>query len=60
MVRSRAPFWFVTPAVFLMFLLLIAPEFVAATLSFTDYSLGDPGFNWVGTENYEALTSRSS
>lgn len=60
MVRLRAPFWFVTPAVFLMFLLLIAPVFVAATLSFTDYSLGDPGFNWVGTENYEALTSRSS
>lgn len=60
MVRSRAHFWFVAPAVFLMILLLIAPVIVAATLSFTDYSLGSPTFEWVGSENYESLFERRS
>jgi multiple sugar transport system permease protein len=43
-----------------MFVLLILPIFVAATLSFTDYSLGNSSFNWVGTDNYEDLVSRRS
>lgn len=60
MVRSRAHIWFVAPAIILMIVVLIAPIFVAATLSFTDYSLGNPGFNWVGWENYEAMTKFSS
>ena len=60
MVHSRAHFWFVAPAVILMVLLLIAPVFVAGALSFTDYGLGDPTFEWIGTENYEALAKRSS
>ncbi|MGH1484318.1 MAG: carbohydrate ABC transporter permease [Geminicoccales bacterium] len=60
MVHSRAHIWFVAPAVILMALLLIAPVFVAAVLSFSDYSLGNPTFEWVGLENYEKLTSRSS
>lgn len=60
MVRSRAHIWFVAPAIILMIVVLIAPVFVAATLSFTDYSLGNPGFNWVGWENYEAMTKFSS
>lgn len=58
--RSRAHYWFIAPAVFLMILILIAPVFVAATLSFTDYSLGNQSFNWVSWKNYEALTKRSS
>jgi len=53
-------FWFVAPAVFLMILLLIAPVLVAAFLSFTDYSLGNPGFSWVGLENYIKMFSRST
>lgn len=57
---SRASFWFVAPAVVLMMVLLIGPVLVAGVLSFTDYSLGSPNFAWVGTENYEALTKRSS
>ena len=60
MARSRAHIWFVAPAILLMIILLIAPVFVAATLSFTDYSLGNPGFNWVGWKNYEAMGKFSS
>lgn len=60
MVHSRAHIWFVAPAVILMIILLIAPVFVAAVLSFSDYSLGNPSFEWVGLENYDRLTSRSS
>lgn len=56
MVRSRAHFWFVTPAIILMILILIVPVVVAATLSFTDYSLGNQTFNWVGFKNYVNLT----
>ena len=60
MVHSRAHIWFVAPAVILMAVLLIAPVLVAAVLSFSDYSLGNPTFEWVGLENYQKLTSRSS
>ena len=60
MVHSRAHIWFVAPAVILMAVLLIAPVLVAAVLSFSDYSLGNPTFEWVGLENYDKLTSRSS
>ena len=58
--KSRAHYWFIGPAVALMILLLIMPVFVAATLSMTDYSLGNSSFNWVGIENYEKLFSRRS
>ena len=58
--RSRAHLWFITPAIVLMVVILIVPVFVAATLSFTDYNLGNPGFDWVGWKNYESLTKFSS
>ena len=58
--HSKIHYWFVGPAIFLMLLLLIAPVFVAAALSMTDYSLGNSGFNWIGFENYEKLFSRRS
>jgi multiple sugar transport system permease protein len=58
--RSHASIGFVAPAVILMILLLIAPIFVAGALSFTDYSLGNQDFNWVGLENYQAMTQYSS
>ncbi len=57
---SRVHLWFIGPAVLLMLGLLIFPVFVAAYLSFTDYNLGSPGFNWVGIENYDRLVSRST
>ena len=52
--------WFVVPAVLLMILLLILPVFVAATFSFTNYNLGSPDFEWIGTKNYEVLFKYSS
>ena len=58
--QSRIHYWFVGPAIFLMLLLLIAPVFVAAGLSMTNYSLGNSGFDWIGLENYEKLFSRRS
>lgn len=53
-------YFFVAPAIILMLVILLAPVFVAATLSFTDYSLGNPDFNWVGLENYQQMFSRST
>lgn len=50
---------FVLPAIVLMVAILIVPILIAAGLSFTDYSLGNPGFDWVGVENYERLVTRS-
>ena len=58
--RSRAHIWFVAPAIILMIVILIVPILVAAVLSFTDYSLGNDSFNWVGDKNYDRLFSRSS
>ena len=60
MVNSRAHIWFVAPAIILMLVILIVPVFVAATLSFSDYSLGNPSFEWVGFDNYAALGKYSS
>ena len=60
MQRSSSSFWFVAPAVILMIILLIVPIIVAATLSFTDYNLGSPDFNWIGIKNYESLAKYSS
>ncbi|MEO1610008.1 MAG: sugar ABC transporter permease [Pseudomonadota bacterium] len=53
------PYLFVGPALVLMFIILIAPIFIAGLLSFTDYSLGNSSFEWVGTENYEKIFTRS-
>ncbi len=58
--RSYAHVWFVAPAVILMAVILILPVFVAGLLSFTDYNLGSPSFEWVGWKNYEALTKYRS
>lgn len=57
---SLAGYVFVAPAILLMLVILVAPVLIAAMLSFTDYSLGNPGFEWVGTENYEKMFSRST
>ena len=48
----------VAPAVLLMVTLLALPVLVALALSFTDYSLGNPGFRWVGLDNYVTLIER--
>ncbi|EAQ03126.1 sugar ABC transporter, permease protein [Pseudooceanicola batsensis HTCC2597] len=48
------------PALALMVLILLAPVAIAAVLSFTNYSLGNFGFDWVGVENYDKLLTRST
>lgn len=60
MVRSNAHIWFVAPAILLMLVILVTPILVAAFLSFTDYSLGNDGTEWVGWRNYERIVTRSS
>jgi len=57
---SLAGYAFVAPAILLMLIILVAPVLIAAALSFTDYSLGNPSFEWVGIENYEKMFSRST
>lgn len=46
-----------SPALFLLFVFLIAPIFCVFVLSFSDYNLGSEGFNFIGLENYKALFS---
>ncbi len=58
--KSNVHIWFVAPAITLMVLILILPIVIAATLSFTDYSLGGESFNWVELKNYDRIVSRSS
>lgn len=48
------------PAIILMLAILIAPIAVATVLSFTDYSLGNAGFEWVGGENYMKIFTHST
>ncbi len=58
--RTAAPYLFAAPALILMVVILLVPVGVAAYLSFTDYSLGNQDFNWVGLKNYDRIVSRSS
>ncbi len=60
MQNSRAHLWFIAPALILIFLILMLPIGLAAAMSLTDYALGNPGFNWVGLENYERIFTRST
>ena len=60
MPRSYAHMWFIAPALALMFLILLLPIGIAGALSFTDYSLGGSSMEWVGTENYERIFTRST
>jgi multiple sugar transport system permease protein len=59
--EERRTAWFLTaPALVLMVVILLAPVVIAGVLSFTNYSLGNTGFDWVGTRNYERLFTRST
>ncbi len=59
--NERRTAWVLTaPALFLMVIVLLAPVAIAGLLSFTNYSLGNSGFDWVGTSNYERLFTRST
>ncbi|NQV59685.1 MAG: sugar ABC transporter permease [Alphaproteobacteria bacterium] len=43
------------PALFLMLLMLIGPVIMVALMSFTDYSLGEMDWSFVGLDNYRDL-----
>ncbi|MBA85536.1 carbohydrate ABC transporter permease [Thalassobius sp. S69A] len=59
--KERRAAWILTaPALILMVLILLAPVLIAAGLSFTNYALGNSGFDWVGARNYERLFTRST
>ncbi|GAA6182699.1 sugar ABC transporter permease [Shimia sp. NS0008-38b] len=58
--EGRAAWSLTAPALVLMFVILLVPVLVAGFLSFTNYSLGNNGFDWVGTKNYEKLFTRST
>lgn len=58
--QRKTAWWLTAPALFLMVLILLVPVAVAGVLSFTDYSLGSAGFDWVGFKNYERLFTRST
>ncbi len=55
MKNSYAPFIFISPAVFLMCILLIAPIVSVIFMSFTDYQLGNEEINFIGIQNYIQL-----
>ena len=58
--KSRAHIWFVSPALFLMFVILLLPILVAFGISFTSFSLGNSGAEFVGWKNYEQIFTRST
>lgn len=58
--QGRVHLWFIGPALFLMFVILLIPILIAAGLSLTDYSLGNQGAEFVGLENYERIFTRST
>lgn len=55
-----AAYVFIAPAALLMAALLIAPVAIAAVMSFTDYSLGNASFHWIGLDNYARMISHST
>ncbi|MCG7522456.1 carbohydrate ABC transporter permease [Ruegeria sp. Ofav3-42] len=59
--KERRAAWVLTaPALILMVVILLGPVIIAGVLSFTNYSLGNSSFDWVGTQNYEKLFTRST
>ena len=55
--RARPALAMVAPAFVLMFLLLLGPLLGVIALSFTDYQLGSPSFQWIGLVNYQEMFS---
>lgn len=51
---------FIAPAVALMVVVLLIPIGVAFYLSFTNFTLGGDGADWVGWKNYDTILNRST
>lgn len=52
--------WLTGPALILIFVILLMPVLLAVFLSFTNYSLGNAGAEFVGFTNYEKIFTRST
>ena len=59
-IGSRSAYWFVAPAIILMGLIFFIPVLMALGLGFTNYSLGNSGFEFVALENFEKIFTRRS
>jgi multiple sugar transport system permease protein len=57
---SRAHLWFISPALFLMAVILLIPILIALGISFTNFSLGNNGAEFVGFKNYEQIFTRTT
>ncbi|MCG6206977.1 sugar ABC transporter permease [Rhodopseudomonas sp. HC1] len=55
--RGGAAYALVGPAIVLMLLMLIGPLLGVIALSFTDYQLGAPSFDWIGLANYQDMVA---
>ncbi len=58
--RDTIAYFLSAPALILMSLLLIGPVVVVIIMSFTDYSLGDPDWSFVGLDNYREMIGSKS
>lgn len=58
--QSRTGMVLFAPALILLVVILIVPVAAAALLSLTDYTLGRPGFDWVGLQNYADVFTGST
>lgn len=60
MQHRYAHWWLTGPALTLMVAILLLPVALAIFLSFTNYSLGNSGAEFVGFSNYEKIFTRST
>lgn len=58
--QQRTAWVLTAPALVLMVVILLVPVLIAGVLSFTNYSLGNDSFKWVGGQNYDRLFNRST
>jgi len=57
--QRHVHWWLTGPALALMFVIFLLPVAMAVFLSFTSYSLGNAGAEFVGLTNYEKIFTRS-
>jgi raffinose/stachyose/melibiose transport system permease protein len=53
--RSRAPWWFLVPALALYAFVVLVPSVRGAILAFTDWNGISPTWEWIGLENFARL-----
>ena len=53
--QARYGYAFATPAMLLMFAIILGPSLVVFAISMTDYELGRVDWNWIGLGNYDEM-----